>query len=814
MKTGILHCILLSFVFNNVVFSQTANGYKHSENFVISTQTMHVHFDKDIYMPGETIWFKAYLYNVNELSFSSTNFYAAVYNEQGKLIQQKQYPVFTGSSYGDFELPDTLQGSRFQFRAFTKAMIDEDSSNVYERILTVYNKENRIDSIINKSISLQFFPEGGVAIAELENEIGFKAIYSDGSLAIVKGQIIEVESHKTVNNFFTDKTGMGKIMLIPAPRKTYIAVWQNEKADTITTTLPKVSRYGVSFHAEIAGDTLEYTLAKNISSDSLSILHLQAQIGNYKVYKADLIVPEEMQLSKAKFSIDSLPAGLLQLSLFDKYWNPLQERLIFINQQNIAKQLIVNRDTISASAKGKNTLEFILPDTLFTDLSVSIADINFYEQPQTHGIKQELLFNTQIENTEQNIDLLLNAGNKNTIDLLTLTHPWKKYNWQKALDKKEVKPEPADNYLSLTINYKEKDFALPKDEALNLIISNKGKDKQFYNVLPATQTSFKQAGMIFFDSAKVDYQLNKNKEMMIYLKVSKDETLNMPLYINPLPEKISYTNTNTKTELAVSDLDSFFIPRHNKFNDVQTIGRVVVKSKYKGNPELARIDELDKFYTTGMFSGTVKGYLLNVIDDPMANGVNDIYDYIRFRVPGARIITDPYGSKHFVQTESVSVAAKESTKVPVFLDETLVDGPGIDADGIALSVLSVSDVAYVKYIPGIVIGGSFKSTVGAIYIYTKKGTEKGTTGKGLPYVYIKGYDSQKEFTSPDYSNKDLLKEVDVRSTLYWNPNFIIYKANNKLKITYHNNDVSKKLLLTIEGVNEKGKLIHIEKVLD
>lgn len=250
-----------------------------------------------------------------------------------------------------------------------------------------------------------------------------------------------------------------------------------------------------------------------------------------------------------------------------------------------------------------------------------------------------------------------------------------------------------------------------------------------------------------------------------------------------------------------------FIPKLKKFNDVQTIKSVVVKSKYRGNPELARIDELDKFYTTGMFSGTVKGYLLNVIDDSMAKAIDNIFDYVRFRAPGVRIITDAFGFKHFVAEEFVSVAKKQLSYIPVYLDETI-------SETAALNSLAASDVAYIKYLPGVVIGGSFRSNIGAVYVYTKKGTEKGPPGKGLPYVYIKGYNSQQEFSSPDYSDKDLLKEPDLRSTLYWNPNLILDKTNNKIKIGYYNNDVSRKLLLTIEGVNERGKLIHIEKIIE
>ena len=206
-------------------FSQASKNNNSTADSIFSFQTMHVHFDKDIYLPGETVWFKAYLYNVNEISFAATNFYAAVYDEKGKLIQQKQYPIIQGSCNGDFEIPDTIESSRIQFRAFTKAMIVDDSNNVYQKILTVYSKEKNGGNISAvKIINLQFFPEGGEAIAELQNYIAFKASYPDGTAATANGQIFEVESNKVVDSFFTGNNGMGKFILIPAPRKKYLAI--------------------------------------------------------------------------------------------------------------------------------------------------------------------------------------------------------------------------------------------------------------------------------------------------------------------------------------------------------------------------------------------------------------------------------------------------------------------------------------------------------------------------------------------------------------------------------------------------------------
>ena len=805
MKRLILCWIFSNSLFIAKIFSQTLVADQLITTQVISSETIYVHFDKDIYLPGETIWFKAYLYNVNEISYTATNFYTAIYDDKGKLIQRKQYPIFEGSCNGDFKIPDTIQSSRIQFRAFTKAMIIEDSNNVYEKVLTVYKKETEpVNFGVSKSINLQFYPEGGQMIAELENHVVFKARYATGSPAIIHGKIMEAERDKVVDTFFTNSMGVGKFILIPSPRKKYVAQWNDENGAIRQTPLPTINRYGVSFHAEIVNRMLQYSIVKNRGTDTLSNLHLLAQMGNYLVYKADLSLPNEMEIYTVTFSIDSLPAGLMQLTLFDKYWMPLQQRLMFINNDKADRQFAITRDTISNIPKGKNSIEINLPDTLFTNLSASIADINFYDRPNTHSINQDLYFNTQLEEVNINTNSILQTGNNAAIDMVILSHNWKKYNWKKLINKDSLNLMLLDNYLTLVIDYKEKNLALPKDDALNIILNSKPIGKQFFSLKPISKTGFKKKGLIFFDSVKVSYQMDKNKELVNNLTISKEETIEIPSSINLLKSKVQFVTENPV--LQSSMFETFVVAKQNKFNDEQTIKEVIVKSRHKGNPQLDRIDELDKFYTTGMFSGTVRGYQLNVIDDPMAKTNNNIADYVQYRVPGVKVWVDPVTQeKYFVAAESISAAKKQLSFVPVFLDEMRVDNVG-DVD--------FEQVAYIKYIPGIVIGASFKSIIGAVYIYRKKGNEVEPPVNNMRSVYIKGYDLQKEFSSPDYSDKDLLKRPDLRTTLYWNPNIIMDKANNKVKIEYYNNDVSKKLLLIIEGINEKGRFIHVEKVID
>ncbi|MGG9963296.1 hypothetical protein [Ferruginibacter sp. SUN106] len=813
--------LILNLFFVLPAFAQTEEKNIATADSIISFETMHVHFDKDIYLPGETIWFKAYLYNVNEISFAATNFYAAIYDDKGKLLQQKQYPIIEGSCNGDFEIPDTIEYSRLQFRAFTKAMIEEDSNNVYQRPIKVYQKNNADSSIEVKQKLLHFFVEGGQAIAELQNFFGFKAMYADGTAAILKGEIIEVETGKAVDTFATDSSGMGKLMLIPRPRISYKAVWEDDNGIEQEVPLPAIKRFGVSFHAEVNGKELKYSLARNKTNDSLSLLHILAQIGKYNIYKADLVLPNEMELATAKFPLDSLSTGLMQLTLFDKEWNKLQERLIFITADDNAGQVTVTRDTMNNVPKGRNILSIRLSDTLFTNLSVSIADINFYDQANLHSIRQDLLLNTRLAALTQNSDALLQSKDRNAIDFVLLSHQWRKFDWKKAIDKKEIKPALADNYISLGIEYKEKNLTLPANDGLNLIISNNGMGKQFYNVKPAGATTFKKSDLVFFDSAKVAYQMDINKTLVNYLTIKREDTLPIPQLINALPDEMHFTRS--KVSLQNNRYEDFYTTAHTKFNDLQTIKGVVIKSKYKGNQITERINELDKFYTSGMFSGTTRGFQLNVIDDTFGVATNrDIKDYMRFRLPGLNLRDNKFGERRtmIVPRNGTNAVIDTIFLTRIFINEVDVTPEPIPSPsgpispGDPMESLNMNDIAYIKYIPGIVIGAGFNTSTGAIFIYTKTGREKGPPAKGLPFVYIKGYNSPREFAGPNYSDKAQLKQPDFRTTLYWNPYVILDKTTNTFKIEYFNNDVSKKLLLKIEGVNAAGKLIYVEKILE
>ncbi len=745
-------------------------------------EKIYIHFDKDIYLPGETVWFKAYVFNNNQLSILSTVFYTAIYDASGKLIQNKKYPIFNGITNGDFELADTLETSSLQFVAFTRLMWQIDSNKLYEKTITVYQDKNiayEKQKPQNSEISLQFFTEGGTAVEGVPNYFAFKANYSNGRPAQIEGSIVD-ETNNTVASFFTNALGLGKLQLQPDKDKYYAAVWTKENGEIERILLPTINKNGVSFHIEQSGSWLYYSINKSGNNEKLNLLTLKAKMNGAEVYNGSLKVGKLLKFVD-KIPLDSFANGIMEMELLDAENNVLQKRKVFINHEYKSAQIINLQK--SSLPKEQNILEINLIDTFKYNLSVSLADISFYENQGSNGIQGDLWFEGNknlYKLSQENADLLM----------LTQEASEPKANLQTNIS--------TDNYLNIVADYKNKNFGLPKTEELSLIINDSLTGKQFFTSSPLMPTSFNQSGLIFYDSAKIYYRFKNDKEVEKYLTLHLVDNIKIPSFVKSIEnnsDKDSTSFKNGQVSIVNNDLKKFIKPKQIAFNEIQTIEGVSVKTRYI-SPETKRMLALDNKYASGMFSGLARGFQVNVADDPKADRAIDIYAYLVKNVPGLqtsgrlgeRIITHPRGTPL------------------LFIDER-------EAEMNELESVSITQVAYIKYVQGIVIGSSFRSTSGALYIYYKKGNE--VTNSSIPdmrFVKLKGFDWPHQFINPDYTKAEERKKSDFRSTLYWEPN--LTGDNPKIKIEYFNNDISKKLLLIIEGINENGELIHIEKVIE
>lgn len=103
-------------------------------------------------------------------------------------------------------------------------------------------------------------------------------------------------------------------------------------------------------------------------------------------------------------------------------------------------------------------------------------------------------------------------------------------------------------------------------------------------------------------------------------------------------------------------------------------------------------------------------------------------------------------------------------------------------------------------------------TRGAIAVYTKKPTTGNQLVKSLSYTILSGYTPVKQFYSPDYSVIEKSDVPDYRTTLYWKPFILTDKDHHSITLTFYNNDITKRIKILIEGCNEDGKLVSMEKI--
>jgi hypothetical protein len=114
------------------------------------------------------------------------------------------------------------------------------------------------------------------------------------------------------------------------------------------------------------------------------------------------------------------------------------------------------------------------------------------------------------------------------------------------------------------------------------------------------------------------------------------------------------------------------------------------------------------------------------------------------------------------------------------------------------------------------MGGSGGGSGGAIAIYTRKGGDrKQEPGKGLSNNVVSGYTAIRQFYSPNYESfTEENEKKDLRTTLYWNPSVIMTPGQNKVTLTFFNNDITNAFRVVIEGMTKDGRLTHVEQMME
>ena len=109
----------------------------------------------------------------------------------------------------------------------------------------------------------------------------------------------------------------------------------------------------------------------------------------------------------------------------------------------------------------------------------------------------------------------------------------------------------------------------------------------------------------------------------------------------------------------------------------------------------------------------------------------------------------------------------------------------------------------------------FGGASGAIAVYLRRGGDSRSDidTHGFEKYRKAGYDIVKEFYAPDYTvRKEIHILQDKRLTLYWNPNLVADTLTHTARISFYNNDFTRRFRVVVEGMGEDGSLGRIEQL--
>ncbi len=756
----------------------------------------YLQYDKSAYAPGETVWFKAYLMVGVAPADDSKTLYTDWTDDKGNLLLHNVAPVVDATSNGQFDIPAGYTGQFIHVKAYTKWMLNFDSSFLYEKDIRIITKKTNVPAVkIPVVPTLQFFPEGGDAIIGIANKIAFKVTDQWGKPVKIKG-IVQSSKGEKIDSLRIIHDGMGYFFLLPQLGETYTAKWKDEKGADYTTPLPAIKSTGVSLQVTLSGNKRTFIIAAEPDlAKSLGALHILGTINQYQAFK----VTKDITSGSAKgvIPVGDLPSGILTITVFDRQWKPLAERITYINNDEYRFNAEMTVEHWGLNKRARNEIMLTVPDSLQASFAVSVTDAGI-ESDSSDNIVSHLLLTGDIKGQVFNPAYYFSANNDTIaqrLDLVMLTHGWRRFVWEDIVKGKLPKiVYPKDStYLSLSGKVYGATPTQLRDAAHIILIigkkKNEGENKMvMMPVMP--NGTFNDPDLFLFDTAHIFYRLSKGLRdasvtfMENRLPAIRYRIPAIGIFYNKLGDTTGYSRhfqLSDETLRLLQELEG------------KTLENVVVKAKTKSSVEI-----LDEKYSSGLFSGG-DGYQFDLLNDQTAFGSRNVFEYLQSKVAGLLINTS---------TNPPTMTWRGGTP-QLFLDEV-----PMDADFV--SSLSVSQIAYIKVFRPPFFGGSGGGSGGAISIYTRRGDDvKIEPGKGLANNKVSGYTAIRQFYSPNYSSFSAANEKrDLRTTLYWNPQVVTTPLKNKVKLSFYNNDVSKSFRVVIEGITKDGQLVRLEQIME
>ena len=410
-----------------------------------------VHTDKNTYLAGETLWFKAYTTDAtyNLPVNTSKIVYAEVLNDEMQAVAQGMVKIRKGSGSGSFYLPFNLSSGTYRFRAYTNWMKNFGAEFYYEQPILIINPLTTAPQVIpseaQPAYELNFFPEGGHLVNGIASRVAVKAADRNGNGVKYSGWILN-QRNDTVASFQSSKFGMGRFEFTAQEGQQYraiVSIGENKK----DYTFPTVESRGYTLRAGLEAGRLKVEV-RSSGVESGRVIYLLVHARN--TLKAIQAQGTQSGGNTFYFEQPQLGEGIVTITLLNGERQPVCERLVFFQP---AKQLSLSTSVNAASyaPRSAGTVDINIVDRTGkkaeADISIGIHLADSLDRVQVPSILSYLWLSSDLRGyiesseyyfSEKTEELTLAADN------LMLTQGWRRFSWDDLLRSKDG---PAFSFL-------------------------------------------------------------------------------------------------------------------------------------------------------------------------------------------------------------------------------------------------------------------------------------------------------------------------------------------------------------------------------
>ena len=741
-----------------------------------ATEKIYAHVDQQLYLTGETLWFKIYVVDgsLHKPTGISKVAYVEILDKNNRPVLQSKVALKNGHGNGSLFLPAVIEGGNYTFRVYTSWMRNSGPEFYFHTNVSIINTFKKLD--LDKSnaqkIDAQFLPEGGNLVYGLKSKIAFRVTNTQAIGISFSGAVVDQQGD-TITTFHPAKFGIGSFYLTPEKGKEYSVIIDDDQKHRSTFKLPAVNESGYVMHVN---DSTENELALKIDSRTNEGSKIPAVY--VFVHTRNMVASATMNFLKDGHATVLIPKrnlqeGISHITVFDSEMRPVCERLYF---KQITRRLSVEvtPNQREFGIRRKVSLDLNVRDVeghpQSSNLSLAVYKADSLTRKSDDNIFNYLWLTSDLNGNVESPEYYFNQNDPEVrinVDNLMLTHGWRRFAWSDVLSKPSPDIAFVPEYRGHIIKGKVTRPGVPSANGVLTYLSAPARNIQLYGSTSMGQGDVKYEMKDFSGPRKIIVQTNTNKDSSSTITIASpfsDQFASNHVAGFNLPQRLEPLIISRSIGMQVQDV---FYQDRNK-----TITSGVDTTAFYGKADATYY--LDDYTRFPVMEEILREYVPGVM--------------VRKRKDGFHfLVLDEVNKKVFDEDPLVLLDG-----IPVFDIDRIME-----FDPLKVRKLEVMTRRY--YMGVLSLPGAVSYTT---YAGDLAGFQLNPRSVQLDY---EGLQLQREFYSPSYetSKSRDSRLPDQRQLLFWAPE-VITDSDGKKHIEFYSADIIGDYEVVVEGMTSQG----------